>query len=248
MPRYEVLERITAHHCSSDRRKQWVEVAGRSLEHPASKHADRLPRQWCAPLLATLAEAADVRTGTEDDILTSQAGHLRGSKSGLYRNEEHRVVSSTDPRFRIRRCEQCVDLRRRQGVDDRALDTLCRNRQHALNAAALGRRRERRVLKERVDRRQSRIARASGIAALALQMIENPVTARSPTIIVTVDRQNGEIVRNEGAASMSCCTSSSARRTGLRRPAFAGMIEVGGTCVLGSRCFQYPANPRTMLS
>ena len=83
----QILHTVWAESCSSGIRKDNLAVAPSGLLEPELQSACCLLGQRRASLLAPLAEAMHMRTGSQHYILAAQTGHLRKPQSSLNRNE-----------------------------------------------------------------------------------------------------------------------------------------------------------------
>jgi hypothetical protein len=84
-------------------------------------------------LFASLALAADGGAGAEGDVVAVQAGEFGDAKAGLDGQGQHGLVPSSFPAFRIRRGQECVDLRAGQERDGPLVEPLGRDVQDALD-------------------------------------------------------------------------------------------------------------------
>jgi hypothetical protein len=145
-----------------------------SLAEPDAQHGDGLGGERRGAPLASFAVAAEVRSGGELHVGAAQAGQLAGAQPGLDRDQQQGVVAPAGPGGAVGGIEQRVDLALVEEGDERAVKALRGDREHALDVrgvlgVAVGG-----EAKQRVDRRQPGVAGAHAVAALVLEVVEEP--------------------------------------------------------------------------
>jgi hypothetical protein len=139
---------------------------------PCFYHLGDLAAQGCTAELPPLAVAANVGAGTERDVLAAEGGELRDAKAGLNGDQEKRAIAPPYPRDRIWGIEEGVDFLLVQELHDPAFETLAWDREDTLTEERVGGLRKGDIPEESVERREAGVAAASGVAALALKMVE----------------------------------------------------------------------------
>jgi len=144
----------------------------RTLTEPCFEDPRDIAAQGRAAELAPLAVAADVGAGAERDVLAAERGQLGDTQPRLHGNEEECPVAPSDPGGGVWRVEEGRDLLLAEEFHDPALPALARDREDPLAEQRVGRIREGDVAEEGVERCEAGIAAARGIAALALEVLE----------------------------------------------------------------------------
>ena len=130
------LDRVAAERAPGVRREQRVVGLAGALGEPGAQDRDGLGGQRRDALLATLAQAADVRSDAELNVAAGEAGELRCPQSGLGAEQQHRVIAAAGPSAAVRRGQERVELGFGQERDQRAFEALGWDRQDALIVAA----------------------------------------------------------------------------------------------------------------
>ena len=123
-------------------------------------------------MFSALSLAVDMRTRSQDNVLASQACHLRDPKARLYSEEQQGPVAAPYPRGKIGRSQKGVNLVPIKKFDWPPFVAFGRHREDSLTKQRMGRFFESNVLKEGMNRRQADVASASAILAAVLEMIE----------------------------------------------------------------------------
>src|SRR6266545_218290 len=139
-----------------DAAEQEVGTDCATLGDPRAKHARRRAGQRRAALLTTLAVAANVGDG----------------------EEEQRVVAATESGGRVWRCEERVDFGGGEEGDEVTVEALLRDGEDALDQSRVRWLAAGREAEERVDRREPRVACPDAVAALLLEVIEEGADER----------------------------------------------------------------------
>ena len=79
----QALDRIAAQRRAARRRKKRITGLPVALAQPGGEHADHVPLERRAALLAAFALAAQMRAGPQHDVTTSQVNELGHPQSGL---------------------------------------------------------------------------------------------------------------------------------------------------------------------
>jgi hypothetical protein len=104
--------------------------------------------------------------------LAAEGGQLGDAQACLKADQKERAVAPSDPGGEVWGVEKGVDLPVSEELHDSALEALARDREDALAEERVGWIREGDVAEEGVKRRETRVAAAGGIAALALEVVE----------------------------------------------------------------------------
>src|SRR6185437_922359 len=123
-------------------------------------------------MFSALSLAVDMRTRSQDNVLASQACHLRDPKARLYSEEQQGPVAAPYPRGKIGCSQKGVDLVPIQKFDGPPLVAFGRHGEDSLAQQRVRRLLESHVLKEGMDRRKADVAGASAIFSVVLEMIE----------------------------------------------------------------------------
>jgi hypothetical protein len=107
-----------------------------------------------------------VRAGSQHDIRSAQAGHLRKPQASLNGNQQEGVIPATDPCAEIGRRQKGFDFGMGQVANQLLLVTLRRHCQNALDQAGLGGLLIRSVPVEGPDRSQTQIATSRTVASV----------------------------------------------------------------------------------
>jgi hypothetical protein len=122
--------------------------------------------------VSALSLAADMRTGSQDNVLASQVYQLWDPKAGLRGEQEQGPVAAPYPSGKVGCPQKCVDLFPIQKLDRPPFVAFGRHREDSLTKQRMGRFLESHVLKEGMDRGQTDIAGAGAILSAVLEMIE----------------------------------------------------------------------------
>ncbi len=93
-----------------DSGEQSHDAVGSGLLQPGAQYNHCVCCQWGTPFLAAFAEAANMRTSAEDDIINIELGELRQYQAGLHGEQQQSVISASQPRFCVGCCEDSLDL------------------------------------------------------------------------------------------------------------------------------------------
>ena len=85
-----------------------------TFSQPTAQHRDGVFAKWGASGFSSFAQALHVRTGTQDNILTAQAGKFLRAQSGLHGQQQQGSIASSAPGAEVRRSEQGLDFDRRK--------------------------------------------------------------------------------------------------------------------------------------
>jgi hypothetical protein len=170
--RDEPLDGILAHASAAGTGEDRRVGIRRTLMQPGGEDPRDIAAQGRAAELAPLAVGADVGAGAERDVLAAERGQLGDAQPRLDGHEEERVVAPPDPGGGGWDIEEGLDLLLPEEFHDPAREALARDREDPLAQQGVGRLRERDVAEEGVERRTAGIAAARGVAALALEGIE----------------------------------------------------------------------------
>jgi hypothetical protein len=113
-----------------------------------------------------------VCSGAELEVFLVQAGELAHPQAGLNSEHEQGVISSPEPSAPVWRSKQGVDLDRLEVTDIAAVVALVGDREDTLDQLGMLGMAERGIAEERVDRCQSRVARAGAVVPLGFEMGE----------------------------------------------------------------------------
>ena len=113
-----------------------------------------------------------MRPGATGDVLPTAPDQRCNAPAGLDGDQQERPIAPSGPRGLIRRGEKRVELSVRQTGHGPAVRARTRQRQDALDEAAMARHTPCRVMKKRVQRRTADMAAARAGAALGLQIIQ----------------------------------------------------------------------------
>ena len=189
-----------------------------TLGEPSSQDCDGLFGQRRDPLLSALPQAADVRAGAEVNVAAFEGSELGCAQPGLDGEQEHRVIAPTGPGVAIGRGEQRLDFGFGQERDQRFLEPLGRDREHAADRVGVFGVFERCVVEQRADCGEPGVAGADAVAAFVLEVIEE-----------RADQRRVEIVEIQLAGLL-------AGPLGGEREQQPERVAVGSDRVLGLRC------------
>jgi hypothetical protein len=88
-----------------------------TFAQPTPEHPDGVFAKWGAPGFSSFAQALHVRTGAQDDVLTTQAGEFCRAQTGLHGQQQQGSITSTAPGAQVWRREQGLDFDRREKAD-----------------------------------------------------------------------------------------------------------------------------------
>src|SRR6266498_3463323 len=108
----------------------------------------------------------------ERHVLASERRQLGDAQARLDGNQEERAISPSDPGGVVRAVQNCLDFLVVKERHDAALESFARDSEDALAEERMRRIREGDVSEEGMERRESCVAAASGIAAVLLEMVE----------------------------------------------------------------------------
>ena len=122
--------------------------------------------------LRSLAVAADVRPGSEVDVLAVQAGELRYPQPGLDVEQEQGPVAAAVPGLAAGCRDQRVDLLGGEVADDRALAPPGRDRQDLADGGGVLGCPGGSVLEQGVDSGQAGVAGGAAVAPVVFQVVQ----------------------------------------------------------------------------
>jgi len=160
---------------------------------PGRQHADGGRRQWSAPLLATLAEAANVGSRPELHVPTGESGELGDPQTGLHRDDEKGVVSTANPTSAVWSRDEGLDLGRNKELHVRSIGTLGGDCEHPLDEPSVLRMAEGGVAEQRVHSSKAGVAGRYAVPPGPLEMGQE-----------CPDERRVEIGDIEGRGCLSC--------------------------------------------
>jgi len=113
-----------------------------------------------------------VRAVVEGDVCVAQAGELGHAQPSLDREQQQGVVAATEPGAAIGCREQRVDLCLGEERHDRSVGAFGLDRDHARDQLGVFGVSQRGEAKQRVHRREPRVAGARTVAAVGLEVFE----------------------------------------------------------------------------
>jgi hypothetical protein len=113
-----------------------------------------------------------VRASAKTHVLAGQAGELGDAQAGLDRGEQQRVVSTAGPGAWVRSGDQRGCFFESEVVDQRAVESFCRDREHPFDHLGVFGVTEGGVSVERVHRRQADVAGPGAVMALVLEVVQ----------------------------------------------------------------------------
>ena len=93
----QVLNAVNAEPTSARVGKQDIAVTAWRLTQPGFEYGSGSFGQGCTTLAPSLADHPQVSTGSEDEIFTFEAGHLREAKAGLRGRQNECVIAPAGP-------------------------------------------------------------------------------------------------------------------------------------------------------
>ena len=168
----QVLNAVDGEAAAAGVGKEDMVLAPLGLKHPGFQHGARGLGKRGTSLASPLADYSQMGAGAKNKILALKPGHLREAKASLYRRQHERMVAPVGPGVRARRSEERIDFWAIEKADQGACEALARNRQDALDLQGVFRRLKGRIPKERMDRRQAKVARAHADPVLLFQMVQ----------------------------------------------------------------------------
>jgi hypothetical protein len=172
VPFDQVLDGVGGQRPPCNGREQRIGGLAGVLAEPGADHGGDVRGERGNAVLASLAVAADGRSGPGLDVAAGEPGELGAPQPGLDGKGEEGVVAAAVPRRGVRCGEQGLDLAGGEVGDGRA-GVLLRgdredpgDRRSVLGVAQGG------ELEDRPDRGQSRVARPGGVAPLLLEVGE----------------------------------------------------------------------------
>jgi hypothetical protein len=142
------------------------------LAQPGIEHARNVAPQRSAARLSPLAPTTDMRAASEHYVLAAKRNQFRDPQARLNGDEQEGAVAAANPGGGIRSRKERLDFLGRQKLDEPALESLARNREHPLAQQCMCGLGQSHVVEEAVDGRQPCVAGASAIAALPLEVVE----------------------------------------------------------------------------
>src|SRR6267378_794356 len=130
--------------------EQHVLITPLRLAQPGFHHGACGTGERCAAFLAPLPDDAYVSTSADDDVLAGETSHLGYAQARLYGHEEKGVIAPAKPGALIRSCEQSLDFRTREKLDQGPRETLAGNGEDTLDLCGVVGSLDRRVAKEGV--------------------------------------------------------------------------------------------------
>ncbi len=168
VPYDEALERIGAEAYAARARKHRIGWGAWRVREPVGERRRDIGSQRRGTGLSTFADTPNVRAGLEGDILPSEPRQLAIPQPGLRRDEQQCPIAPADPGGRVRCGDERGDLIVGEKRDGASLAPFRRNREDALAVQTAGGLLQGGVAKEAVECRQSLIAGARVIVAIAL--------------------------------------------------------------------------------
>ena len=123
-------------------------------------------------MFSAFSLAVHVSTGSQDDVLTTQADQLGDPESGLHGEQKHGPITAPDPSGGICSVQQSIDLFAIEKFDGPAFVAFGGYCQDSLAEQRMGGFLESDVPKEGVNRGQADIASASAVLAAGFQAVE----------------------------------------------------------------------------
>ena len=166
------LERVAAELAAVLCREQRVLGLAAALGEPCAQRRDAAGGERRDPLLAALSAAADVGACAEVGVAAAQPGQLGGAQPRLDGDEHQGVVAASGPARSVAWLQQRVDFGLGEERDQPAFEPFRWDREHPLDRAGVLGVAQRRERKQRVDRREARVAGPRAVAAFALEVVE----------------------------------------------------------------------------
>jgi len=154
-----------------------------ALAVPGREHADHVPWEWGAALLAAFPFATQVRTGPQLEVTASRLNELGHPQAGADGQQQERTIPSTDPRGDVGRREQRVDFRTCQIRDGPSFVPLDGDRQNPAAAVEMRGLADGHVVTEGVDCSEADIACTRRVAPVLLDMIEKRADERGVQVV-----------------------------------------------------------------
>lgn len=170
--RDEGLDGVGAEHAAPAGREQRIRRAARLFPQPGPEDGDAVGGERGGSLLASLAGAAHVGTGAEMHVIAAEPGQLRDPQPCLDGEREKRMVPPPGPGPKVLAREQEVDLVVGEEGHRRAVRARPRYGEHALDDRGVLGVAQPGEAKQRVDRREPRVAGPGAVAALLLEVIK----------------------------------------------------------------------------
>src|SRR5438477_3310443 len=93
---HQMLQRIAAQPISPNRGEERIGIVV-PLAYPGLQQLRRVAPKRCAPLFPALADATDMRTGSQNDVATAQADQLRCAKTRLQSDSQQCMITPAGP-------------------------------------------------------------------------------------------------------------------------------------------------------
>jgi hypothetical protein len=170
--RYETLDGILAHASAARAGEDRLVGFRRTLAQPCFQNLRNIVAQGRAAELSPLALAADVGAGAKRHVLAAERGQLGDAQTGLDSDEEESVVAPSDPSGKVWSVEKDIDFLLSKELHDPSLEAFARDGEDPLAEERMGWIRESDIAEESVERCKAGVAAASGVAALALEVVE----------------------------------------------------------------------------
>ncbi len=167
-----LLEGVPAHRPAADGGEQRVVGCPGVFGEPGPQGGDRARAQRRDPVFAAFAVAGDVGAAAEVDIPAGQGGELGGPQPGLDREQHPGVVTAAGPGCPVWGGKQGLGLGGGKERDDRLVSPLGRDRQDTFDVSGVLGVAQGGEAEQGVDRGQSGVAAADGVAPLALDVVE----------------------------------------------------------------------------
>jgi hypothetical protein len=178
----EELHGVLAEHWSTATGKQWVGRSAASLREPDAQCRDAMSRERRDAFFAAFAVTADMRPVREDHIRALQPDELSHPQPGLDGECQERVVAPADPGGAVGALEQRDGLLSCEERDERPLEALLGDGEHALDRSGVLRVQEGRESEHRVDGGEAGVPRAGAVVALGFEVVQERTDERGVEI------------------------------------------------------------------
>jgi hypothetical protein len=129
---HQPLNSVPTHGTSSAAGKYWSLWVTRKLAEPGFQECDDFGTERSSALLPAFPVAAHMGSGAQNDVVSLEPDQLRDAQSGLYRDQEKDLVSTTNPGACVGSANQRIDLVTRQVLDWLAIIPLAWDGQYLL--------------------------------------------------------------------------------------------------------------------
>jgi hypothetical protein len=158
----QTFDRIAAQLGAARGWKQRVARLSLAFAQPGGHHADHLPLQRRAPLLAAFAFAAEMRTGPQHDVSAAQMREFGDAEPCLNGEQQKGAIATADPCGDVGRREDGLDFGSCQIRDRTSLVPLDRDRENPPAAIEMRRLADRHV-RQKAWMAASRTLRVRGV-------------------------------------------------------------------------------------